>query len=169
LLVARRGADALIESQQARGPLPPDAWLMQALESLHRKSPDPRYSRHALDLAEAMMASQYDDEDGPEYAGGFGPGEPRTTSAASRAEGLVAALKLARRTSDRRASGIAAALRSTARFQLSRQYTAATSNGLPNPGRVRGAFREGQNAGLIRIDFVQHNISALLGIAEIVY
>jgi uncharacterized protein YyaL (SSP411 family) len=169
LQAAQQGAGALIEAQQVKGPLPPDAWLMQALEALHRKSPDPRYSRHALEIAQAIMALQYDGKDGPEYAGGFGPAEPRTTQAAARAEGLLAAFKLARASEDPRTARIAAALRAAARFQLSRQYTPASSKGLPNPRRALGAFREGQSAGLIRIDFVQHNISALLGIAEALY
>jgi hypothetical protein len=169
LQAARQGADALIEKQQAKGPLAPDVWLMQALESLHRKLPDPRYSRHALEMAQAIMAYQYDGEDGPDYAGGFGPAEPRTTPAATRAEGLVAAFKLARGSEDPRAARIGAALRAAARFQLSRQYTIAGTKGLANPRRALGAFREGLTAGLIRIDSVQHNISALLGIAETLF
>src|SRR5262245_21772243 len=40
---ARRGVDYLIASQRAMPALPPDAWLMQALEVLHSIQPDPKY------------------------------------------------------------------------------------------------------------------------------
>jgi hypothetical protein len=162
---ARRGADFLIASQRAMHALPPDAWLIQALEALYNVGREKRYADHALALAGAMRAEQYTDEDPEGYAGGFGPGPPRVTPAASRAEGLLAAYRIARVTGDARASSIAAALKASARFQLTRQFTAENSASLPNPARARGGFYEGSAEPRIRIDFVQHNISSLLGIA----
>jgi uncharacterized protein YyaL (SSP411 family) len=166
---ARRGAGFLIESQQRMNPPPPDAWLMQALGELYKTGPEAKYASHAMALAEAMIAEQYDDNDGADYAGGFGPGPPRATPAASRAEGLVSAYRLARSTGDPRAAKIATALKACARFQLTQQFTVENSTSLPNPARARGGFREGPASGRIRIDFVQHNISSLLSIAETLY
>lgn len=169
LRAARRGADFLIASQRAMHALPPDAWLMQALEALYNVGREKRYADHALALASSMLAAQYTDEDPEGYAGGFGPGPPRVTPAASRAEGLVAAYRIARLTGDPRAPSIGAALKASARFQLTRQFTAENSSSLPNPARARGGFYEGLTEPRIRIDFVQHNISSLLGIAETQY
>lgn len=168
LNAARRGADYLIGRQQKMNELPADAWFMQALEALFNIGREKKYVDHALALAEAMIAGQYA-EDAPEgFAGGFGPGSPRATPAASRAEGLVAAYRLARRTSDARAPKIAASLRASARFQLTQQLTVDT-DGVRNPRLAAGGFREGLTSMKVRIDYVQHNISSLLSIAEALY
>jgi hypothetical protein len=165
---ARRGADYLIEIQERMATLPPDAWLMQALEALFVIKRDTTYAAHAIRLAEAMMREQYTAEGAPLYAGGYRPGVPRATPAASRAEGMLAALRLARLTNDGRAARIAEALKLSARFQLAQQFDADNSFYLANPERVVGGFRESLTSARIRIDYVQHNISALLGIAQIV-
>lgn len=168
LNAARRGADYLIGRQQKMTELPADAWFMQALEALYNVGREKKYVDHALALAEAMIADQYA-EDAPEgFAGGFGPGSPRATPAASRAEGLVAAYRLARRTGDGRAAKIAASLRASAMFQLAQQLTADTE-GVRNPRVAAGGFREGLTSMKVRIDYVQHNISSLLSIAETLY
>jgi hypothetical protein len=162
----RRGADYLIKAQQGSSERPLDAWFMQVLEILHQLSAEERYARHTLALAEVMMAGQYDAKAGDQKAGGFGPGEPRAAQAASRAEGLLAAYRLSRVVGDSRAAGIAAVLKASVRFQLSQQYSSANSEFLANPLRAAGGFRESPTSGRVRIDFVQHNISALLGVAE---
>src|SRR6185369_14493812 len=136
--------------------LPPDAWLPQALEDLYEVAPVRRYLDHAIRLAEVMIEDQYDENDGAEYAGGFGPGPPRSTPAASRAEGLVSAYRLARKAFDPRASKIGDALRASAKFQLAQQFTAANSGALKNSRRALGGFRESLESSKIRIDFVQH-------------
>lgn len=169
LKAVQHGAAYLIDSQLRMSRLPPDAWLPQALEELYKTAPERRYVDHAIKLAEVMIEDQYDENDGSEYAGGFGPGPPRSTPAASRAEGLVSAYRLAKKAGDPRASKIAEALRASAKFQLAQQFTAANSGSLKNPRRALGGFRESLESSKIRIDFVQHNISSLLGIAETVY
>ncbi len=171
---ARRGADYLINSQKGMNPLPPDAWLIQALETLYnagreQKYANQKYAEHALKLGEAMIADQYTASDQAGYAGAFKPGVPRSTPAASRSEGLLAAYRIARSLDDPRASRIAASLKAAARFQLSQQFKADTDHGIPNPERARGGFRESITSMRIRIDFVQHNISSLLGVAYTLY
>lgn len=169
LAAARRGADFLIASQRAMHTLPPDAWLMQAFEALYNIGHENSYAEHALALAAAMVAEQYTDEDTEGYAGGFGPGPPRATPAASRAEGLVAAYRIAQSTGDARASSIATALKASARFQLTKQFTSENNASARNPARAAGGFFEGSTASWVRIDFVQHNISSLLSIAQTLY
>ena len=166
---ARRGAEYLIASERRMKTLPPDAWSMQALEALFKVERAPKYVEHAIALAEAMIREQYTEQDSSIYAGGFRPGLPRATPAASRAEGMVAAYRLARSTKDSRTSKIASALKSSARFQLSQQFDRDNAFFLPYPARAAGGFREGITSMRIRIDFVQHNISSLLGIAEAIY
>lgn len=165
----RRGADHLIAAQKKMETLPDDSWLMQALEVAHGIKKGDRYAEHAINIAESMIADQYTSASRhPEYEGGFRPGRPRATPAASRAEGIVAAYRLARATGDARAPGLAAALKSVARFLLSQQLDANDSS-LRTPARAAGGFRESATSWLVRIDFVQHSISALLGVAEAVY
>ncbi|HSB11893.1 MAG TPA: beta-L-arabinofuranosidase domain-containing protein [Blastocatellia bacterium] len=169
LRTARRGADYLIASQRQIQTLPPDAWLMQALEALYNVGKEKRYADHVIALADAMIADQYSDDDPEGNAGGFGPGPPRVTPAASRAEGMVAAYRIARATGDARASKIATALKASAKFQLTRQLSQENRPAVPNPARAAGGFYEQPYAPKIRIDFVQHNISSLLGVAETLY
>ena len=167
---ANRGIEFLIGSQQKLARLPADSWLMQAISDLCSASPREKFAEHAIAIAEVMIAEQYDETDEPvEYAGGFGPGPPRSTPAASRGEGLVAAYRLARSISDSRGLRIAKSLKSCARFQLAQQFTPANGGSLANSARAMGGFRESLTSMKVRIDFVQHNISALLGIAEAVY
>jgi hypothetical protein len=164
---ARRGAAYLIESQSHMQNLPPDAWLIQAIEALHSIEREPRYAIHAMALAEAMINDQYEESDREGFLGAFRPGLPRATPAASRAEGMLAAYRIARLTNDTRAARIAGALKLSARFQLSQQFDRDNSFFLPDAERAAGGFREGLTSMRIRIDFVQHNISSLLGIAAI--
>lgn len=165
---ARRGADYLIADQRDMSQLPPDAWLMQALEALFVITRDPKLAAHAINLAEAMIGDQYTESDAPFYAGGYGPGVPRVTPAASRAEGLLAALRLARLTNNAYAARIAEALKLGARFQLAQQFNEDNSYGLAHPERAAGGFRESLTSARIRIDYVQHNVSALLGMAQMI-
>jgi len=164
----RRGADHLILTQRKMDEPPPDAWLMQALDMLHRINPERRYAEHTIDIAQSMIADQYTTDEKPGFQGGFGPGRPRATPAASRAEGIVAAYRLARRVGDARADGIGAALRLVAPFLLSQQIEPNDSS-LRKPAQAQGGFRESATSWEVRIDYVQHNICALMGIAEALF
>lgn len=162
----QRGADHLIAAQKKMDTLPPDAWLMQALELAHGITKENRYADHAIDIAASMIEEQYTPASGhPGYEGGFGPGRPRATPAASRSEGIVAAYRMARAIGDPRAPAIGAALKLVARFMLSQQFDIHDSS-LRKPERAAGGFRESATSWQVRIDYVQHNMSALLGIAE---
>jgi hypothetical protein len=173
LEAARRGADFLIEAQRAMPELPPDAWLMQALEVLHNLKPDPRYVAHAIALAEAILRDQYTGETTPERymgdknIGGFGPGEPRVTPAAARSEGILAGYRMARAANDSRAATFLAALKASAKFQLAHQFVPDDAGWLPDAEKASGGFRGSLASTTVRIDFVQHNISALLGLAQV--
>ena len=166
---ARAAADYLIVSQDKLRELPPDAWLMQALEVLNKIRHDQKYINHAIAIAETMITYQYTESDPPGYAGGVRPGIPRSTPAASRSEGVLAAYRMAREAGDPRAADLSRALQASARFQLQQQFPLAGQSGFPKSQRAAGGFRESLDDERIRIDFVQHNVSSLLGMAGALY
>ena len=169
---AKRAADYLIDFELKSVELPPDAWFAQALEALRSLAPDDskagKYAEHAMRLAEAMAREQYGPDAAAGYQGGFRPGLPRSAQAAARAEGMLAGYRIARSMKDPRAPVILAALAASARFQLSQQFGPDNSFFLPDPARAAGGFHGSPTAMRIRIDYVQHNISSLLGIADVV-
>jgi hypothetical protein len=165
LAAAHRGADYLIASRAGKTKLPPDAWLMQALDVLYRTDPKPAYVEHSMAIAKSMLADQYPPDAPPIYAGGFG-GEPiRSTRTTARIEGIVAACRLGFRVGDARAPEYLAAIQKTLPHLLPMQYDADNSFFLDDPAAVAGAMRGGLDDAEIRIDYVQHHVSAMLGMA----
>jgi hypothetical protein len=116
-----------------------------------------------------MIRDQYGDDSPAAYVGGYRPGVPRSTPAASRAEGLAAAYRVAMAAGDARSNTIAAALKASARFQLSQQFRGKNDTAVANQKRARGGFRESVVSSRVRIDFVQHNVCSLLQIARTIY
>jgi rhamnogalacturonyl hydrolase YesR len=166
---ARTGADYLVAAQDKMPELPPDAWLMEALEALNKIGPNQGYINHAIAIAETMISYLYTESDPAGYAGGVRPGIPRSTPTASRAEGLLAAYRMALEAKDRRAADLGKALQASARFQLQQQFPCAGQSNFPNPQRAAGGFRESLKVERVRIDYVQHNVSSLLGVARTLY
>lgn len=165
LTAVRRGSDFLVNQEKQQTTLPPDAWFAQVLEKLYGLTNQSAYAVHAVDLAMSMVDSQYSDGARPEFVGAIAPGTPRAVQTSARAEGVVAGYRVAKKTSDARASKLLAGLESSARFQLSQQFTEDNSFFLPNPTRSLGGIRESITSMRIRIDYVQHTISALLGLS----
>jgi hypothetical protein len=60
-----------------------------------------------------------------------------------------------------------AALLRLAAFQLRCQITPENAFFLPRPDRALGGFRSGLVDGEVRIDYVQHSVSSLLGLRGI--
>jgi hypothetical protein len=166
---ARAAADYLIAAQDRMHELPPDAWLMEALEVLNKAGRNQGYVNHAIAIGETMISSLYTESDPAGYAGGVRPGIPRSTPTASRAEGLLSAYRMAIEAKDPRAADLGRALRASARFQLQQQFPCDGQPDFPNPQRAAGGFRESLVDTRIRIDFVQHNVSSLLGMAGTLY
>jgi hypothetical protein len=167
MAAAHRGADYLIASRQGRTRLPPDAWLIQALDVLHADDPKQAYVEHAIAISQSMLADQYGPDAAPSFVGGFGSEPIRSTRTTARVEGIVAGFRLAERAGDGRAAGLLAALRRTAPHLVTMQYGPDNSFFLDEPEAVRGAIRGGLDDAEIRIDYVQHYISAVLGLAAL--
>jgi len=161
---ARAGADWLIDVRDAGKPtsaLPHDHWLLMGLDELHQLTGNDGYAIHAARIAEAIVAAQRTISPYPDWVGSFYD-PPRSTPTATRAEGLVAAARLARRTGQNETLLIEA-LQRMAVFQLRCQITPENSLYLPRPDLARGGFRRSLTDWEVRIDYVQHNVSALLG------
>jgi uncharacterized protein YyaL (SSP411 family) len=168
LEAARRGADWLIEVRdraKATADLPHDHWLLMTLDELHPATGDRRYLVQAQRIAEAILGASRRDAPHPDWIGTvYTP--PRSTPVATRSEALVAMHRLAARNGlDPRP--YRQALLSAAAFQLRCQLVPENVLYLPRPDRALGGFRRSLTEGEVRIDYVQHNLSALLGLHEI--
>ena len=168
LAAARAGADWLIDVRDAGKPtsaLPHDHWLLMGLDELHQLTGDERYATHAARIAKAIVAAQRTASPHRDWIGSFYD-PPRSTPTATRAEGLVAATRMARRTGQDE-TPLIQALERMAGFQLRCQVTPENGLYLPRPDLARGGFRRSLTNWEIRIDYVQHNVSALLGLRSL--
>ena len=162
---AAKGARWLIEVRDRKVPdhrLNHDHWLLYGLNELYRRRPDTLYLAHAERTTGAILRLQnrqptYSDWHGSYY------NPPRSTPTATRSEGLAAAYLLQRDFGEKdQAARLLEGLKLGVRFQLKTQFRPESVLYLPNPQRPLGGFRRSLNNYEIRIDYVQHNISALL-------
>jgi len=135
------------------------------LDELYELTGDNRYATHAARIAEAIVDAQRRASPHPDWIGSFYD-PPRSTPTATRAEGLAAATRLARRAGKDDAPYLEA-LRRMATFQLRCQITPENGLYLPRPDLAQGGFRRSLTNWEIRIDYVQHNLSALLGLRSL--
>jgi len=148
--------------------LEPDHWLLYGLEALHKHRPDDVFVAHANKIIDRILGDQTLDQNDRANYGGFGGRPARATPAATRVEGLVAAHKLLTRAQaeqtrrDQVARAIDLGLKFTLQHQLGRPRTMTFANG----ATYDGAFSESAETFEVRIDFVQHSISAMLGHRE---
>ena len=155
----------LIEVRDSGIPTPRlvhDHWLLYALNELYRRRPRELYMTHALRIARAITLAQNRTPPYPDYLGSF-YNPPRSTPTATRMEGLLAAYSLARdfgRVKD--ADRFRRAIRLGIGFQLRTRFGPAKAMYMENPERPMGGFHRSLTNFEIRIDYVQHNLSALL-------
>lgn len=149
----------------------PDSWTMMALDELHAAGAATRaQADYCLFLAHEILREQEEPSTARwrDHAGAPRTSlePPRSDVAAGRCEGLLAAWRLARRLGAATDEYRRAILLSAA-FQLAHQYDAVNSYLLPNPARALGGFYSSYADHAVRMDSVQHNLSALLGAAEL--
>jgi len=173
--VATKGADYLVNhrwvSLGLRIYIPPDAWLIQALEEMDRVAPDDRRAAYAFALGEVIARNKLMDPDKtPPDLLGADMSSPRSMPNAATAGSFGEALSAAARLEARRRPGetrfLTFAMRN-AKFQLRSQFWGPNSYFLPNPERSFGGFREKNDNGEIRNDYVQHNLSGLFGLLDL--
>lgn len=137
-----------------------DHWLLYALNELHKNIPDPIYLAHAKKLTDAIVLAQLEN-------GGYDV-PARSTPAATRSEGLAAAYEIFRRSGEPTYMTKAQnALSRGIAFQLSTQLTPMRATALDADSKSIGGFTESLENTSIRIDYVQHNISSLLGFKRV--
>ncbi len=172
---AFRAAGWLVASQTDRqirlDDLPHDHWLLYALNALHRHRPDERWLRHSHLLCASIISTQHGQQIATKNWTGGWYIPPRSTPASTRVEGLLAAYTLFR---DFGGAEFAQECLKSARlgtdFFLLMQYDAPRSLfdlvHAKNPTRAKGGIAGSLSDPNVRIDYVQHAISALLALNQ---
>jgi hypothetical protein len=168
--MAERGAIYLITVRDGKRPdsdLPHDHWLLYGLNELCRFRSDPLYVDHSRRIADIIMSRQNRDSRYPDWDGGYYI-PPGSTPTATRTEGLCAASGLMKEIGDTDTLvRYIPAIRKGIAFQLATQITEENACYFPDPQRSLGGFRKSLTDNEIRIDYVQHNLSALIGYLRI--
>ena len=165
---AEHAADWLVnvrDQGKKNDDLPHDHWLLIALNELYPLTNNKKHLAHAERIASAILAAQRTDSVYPDWIGSYYD-PPRVTPTATRAEGLAAMWQLAGKTGMKQDAYLEA-LKKMAVFQMRCQLTPENILYLPRPDVARGGFRRSLTEWDVRIDYVQHNISALLALREI--
>lgn len=149
-----------------------DHWLLYGLNEVYRVEADAAFLAHARRLVEAIVTTQLGSPRGPEaghldWRGGWYE-PPRTTPVACRVEGLMAAVTLlADFGEEQETVPLLSAATAGLNFMLQNQLFDEKLMLLPDPARARGGFHSDFNNWHVRIDFVQHSISALMAYARL--
>ena len=173
--LAVAGADYLVHERWVglgvRIYVPLDAWLTQALEEMDRVRPDEDRADYVFTIVAAIARNKMMDPEGlsPDLVGGDLSSLrklPNVCTAGSFGEALSAGARLEarRRPGEQRVLGWALA---NAGFQLRNQYRPDNSYYLSDPDRARGGFRLEPDNGEVRNDYVQHNMSGLFGLLQL--
>lgn len=169
---AHKAAHWLIEVRDANVATPNlnhDHWLLYGLNELYTDRADEAYLAHARRITESIAAIQHHNEvgDKADWNGGF-YNPPRSTPTATRSEGLGAAYELFTQAGDEAYATIAKdVMKKALEFELRTQFTKSQLVSLNADVTATGGFHESLNEYPIRIDYVQHNISALLAFDRI--
>ncbi len=147
--------------------LPHDHWLLYGLEELYRHEKDPILLEHALKISSEIIRGQNRNSVFPDWDGGFS-NDPRSTPASTRMEGLAAAYRMASGAgmSDE-AEKILESLMAGTDFISRNQIGPSWAMYMKNPEASLGGVRESLTRFDVRIDYVQHALSAFLSAAEI--
>ena len=165
---AVRAADWLIDERDAgksASSLANDHWLMLGLSYLYLYTEDSRYLDHSLALCRAVEHQYLKNEeywgDYPDFRGGYYT-PPRSTPAATRGEGLGAVLETCH-LAGAECGWVEDLMAETVRHEMLSQYDPDMSFWMPDPAKAFGGWNGGLLDMDVRNDFVQHNMSSVLG------
>lgn len=147
-----------------------DHWLTIALSELYRLNDDEGYATVAYLQADAMIASQYTakDDDPDKIGGTRSDGPISNTSTATKGEAIVAAWGLAKfKGEDEAVKRFELGAQRNAQFQMRVQYTAENTKNFDRPDLTIGGWAAAIDDPTIRIDYVQHNMSVLIGLWQL--
>jgi len=141
-----------------------DHWLLLGLDALQHIQPDLVFVESARLIADAITASQNLNPRYPDWYGSY-YNPPRSTPAATRSEGLLAAYRILRDfDTSGQADWIMQAVRRNITFQLGTQFHPESVMYLKDPQRALGGFHQSLTNYEIRNDYVQHNLSSILAL-----
>lgn len=144
-----------------------DHWLLYGLNELHEIEADSRYEAHVRTIVDSIVALQHRGLVNFMWNGGY-YSPPRSTPTATRSEGLAAAYELFVRTGDTAyTEKCFDSLERGIAFQLRTHIDLARAREYKNRVAALGGFTNTPSDSEVRIDYVQHNISALLAYARI--
>ncbi|HSG32147.1 MAG TPA: hypothetical protein VLB82_11465 [Thermodesulfobacteriota bacterium] len=144
-----------------------DHWLVYALSRLYKYKPDELYLNHIFKITDAIVKSQNNDSKISDINGSYYD-IPRSTPAATRSEALFTAYNIAKETGNNKKADIyLSTLKKTVLFQLYNQYMPESSMYMADPQQTIGGFRGGYYNSEIQNDYIQHNLSSILGLLKI--
>jgi hypothetical protein len=165
---ARRGADWVVHVRDAlvsEDNQEHDHWMSYAMNELYRVTKDRAYLDFAYKIARAIQKKQRTPADAaaPDFVATFFEGE--TTPGSTRLEAYDADIVVARFAGESDAWLLGPA-RELARETLGQQFDPDNDYWLKNPAKVEGGVRESLFVPDVRIDYVQHAMSAWLHLAR---
>ncbi|WDI43579.1 hypothetical protein [Bremerella sp. P1] len=166
--IVERGADYLINVRDKDVPLaelPHDHWFCIAMNEFTKLTDELRFANHAKKISDAMGNLLRVESPQPEWIGSYYM-PPRSTSTATRAEAVVAFTCLAKRNHWDHMPYMQQ-LKLMVGFQLRCQIIPENVMYLPRPDQALGGFRASLEEWEVQIDYVQHNISSLLGLRRL--
>jgi hypothetical protein len=165
---ARRAADWVVHVRDvdvSQDNQEHDHWITYAFNDLYRVARDDAYIEHAYKIARAIMNRQHraGSSPAPDWAGTFY--ETQTTPGATRLEAYAADIALSR-VAGRPEAWLLDPAREVAASMLGQQFSPDNGYWLPNAIKASGGVRESFFVQDVRIDYVQHAMSAWLHLAR---
>jgi hypothetical protein len=165
---ARKAADYVVHVRDVNVSLDNqehDHWMSYTLNDLYRMTKDAAYIEHAYKIARAIQSKQHGaDSAAPDWVGTFYEGQ--TTPASTRVEAYDADIVLSR-FAGKPEDWLRGSAMEVARGMLGQQFDEDNDYFLKNPRKADGGVRESLYVQDVRIDYVQHAMSAWLHLARI--
>ncbi len=142
-----------------------DHWISYALNDLYRVAHDEAYVEHAYKIARAILNKQHraGNAPAPDWIGTFYEGQ--TTPGSTRLEAYASDVALSR-VAGRPDGWLLAPAMEVAASMLGQQFGPDDDYWLRNPAKAAGGVRESLIVQDVRIDYVQHAMSAWLHLAR---
>jgi hypothetical protein len=142
-----------------------DHWMSYAFDDLYRVVHDDAYVEHAYKIARAILAKQHraGNSPAPDWIGTFYEGQ--TTPGATRLEAYDADIALSR-FAGRPDAWLLEPAKEVAASMLGQQFSTENGYWLRNLAKAAGGVRESLVVQDVRIDYVQHAMSAWLHLAR---
>ncbi len=145
--------------------LPHDHWLSIGMADLYPITKNPDHKKHVYNIGQSIFNKMRKKGSRADWTGSFYT-PPRSTPSATRNEGTIALYFLAKSQDDPTGAFYKTALK-IAGFHRRMQIDSISGMFLKHPEKAIGGFTRSFVNPEIQIDYVQHNISAMLGLWKI--